>query len=792
MKNPLNPSSFDGRRAARIRAAGLLFGVVFCCLGALAIGGAAAGAEGDNPPAAKKQAGEPRQAKTLKQTTNPPEVKTDQPAAPPAGKPAPNPAAKSTAESANKPPGGPTTSPNPNPAASPDEAAKASDRFWKAHIQPMLSAHCLDCHGDKKKRNDLDLRTVASILKGGKSGPAVIPGRPDRSPMLQMTHEEAETRMPPKGKALTEDQRGILKTWIEKLPGGTDPDSAQAPGGPDGAHGAEKPTGPGTGDAQWVKAGADLLAKPTGFMPPAGTPPTQAIDQMLEKGWKDRAIQPAADASDASFVRRIYLDLIGRIPTQAEAETFLKDTRADRRVKLVDQLLAHPHFARHMRDTFNASLMGRTGADKERERNSAGWLAYLERSFAANQPWDKTVRQVLLARPQDEREKAADWFIYERNNKHQDIAEAVSQSFFGVQIQCAQCHNHPLASEIKQAHYWGLVAIFSRSSNVNTPGGPAVAESAVGGYLKFSDLKGVTSQAALTFLQGPVIQEPPPPADGKENDGADKYVVPPSPAASGGKGGKGKGPGKTNGPAATPKHSRRAEFVEKVVTGNPLIARAFVNRAWAMMMGRGIVHPVDKMDSKHPPSHPELLHWLAEDFRTSGYDVKRLIRAIVLSRAYQLQSVPPGKNTPVEAFAYSIEKPLIAEAYYRSLLVTTTGGAAEAEDEGMLDAFRSVFPDVLPEENVSTLKQALFLTNNARFHGLLKQTPGSIVERVLSAATPEDQTRQAFALVMGRAPNAGEITEVGKYLANRSDRPVDAAKQVIWALLTSPEFRFNH
>src|SRR5690606_20533386 len=136
-------------------------------------------------------------------------------------------------------------------------------------------------------------------------------------------------------------------------------------------------------------------------------------------------------------------------------------------------------------------------------RAEFGWHAFLERSFNSSRPWDEVCREILLARPQRDDDRGATWFLFERQEKYQEIAEAVSPAIFGVQIQCAQCHDHPLAEEIEQRHYWGLVSFFNRGKAEMRSGKPQVIESAIGGFHKYASLTGESLDAELVFLGRP-------------------------------------------------------------------------------------------------------------------------------------------------------------------------------------------------------------------------------------------------------------------------------------------------
>jgi hypothetical protein len=513
------------------------------------------------------------------------------------------------------------------------------------------------------------------------------------------------------------------------------------------------------------------------------TTETATIDRLIADGWNKKGVTPSRTVDDRAFARRLYLDLVGRIPTAEEADAFAADKASAKRIALVDRLLAGPEYARRMRDVFDVVFMGRAEPNRGRRRRGqeAGgnfrgqWLTYLERSFAENRPWDRVAREILLARPQSAEERGAVWFLYARQEKYQEIAETVSPAIFGVQVQCAQCHDHPIAPEIKQAHYWGLVSFFNRGKNRTSGGGPSVSEAATGGFNNFANLSGQSSPAELTFLNVPPIPETRPAEGVKEMDTPELYRPP---AAM------------PNDDPPVPKFSRREQFVDRVVKGNPLVARAAVNRFWALLMGRGIVHPVDKMDSQHAPSDPELLDTLAREFEATGYDVKRLVRSIVLSRAYQLDSRHDGKAGP-ELFAYGLEKPLTAEALYRSLLVATTG-KADAENPELKEALIEIFPDVFAEENLSNLRQTMFLTNNGMVEKLVQSTGSPIAQRLSGIADPAARVKEAFRLAYSREPDAEELKATTAYLAARADRSELASSQLLWALLAGAEFRFNH
>lgn len=515
-------------------------------------------------------------------------------------------------------------------------------------------------------------------------------------------------------------------------------------------------------------------------------------------------MKPARVVDDAGFARRVYLDLAGRIPMPAELDRFERGGR-DRRARLVDELLSGEEYVTRMREVFDVVLMGRRGDKFEDERQQFGWHAFLEDAFRRNRPWNEVVRELIVARPVGPAEKGAIWYLYERQNNAQAIAEAVAPVVFGLQIKCAQCHDHMIAREIKQAHYWGMVAAFNRCKNVDYPGGKGISESAVGGFVSFANLKKESQPAHLTFFNGRRVDEPWPKPDEKEVDSADKYLVPP--------------PGEKEPAKApsVPKFSRREALADAVTRDNPLLARAMVNRVWALVFGRGIVHPVELMDSKHAPSHPELLDWLARDFQQSDYDVRRLIRNLMLTRAYQLDSrhgrqaarafsrhgvalaksaSPKPALAQPDSFSRALDKPLSAEQLYRSLLVATgnqpaaDGKVVGREAKDFRRAVVAQFPDLFQTDYNASLQQALFLSNSPLIDDLLKPRGQNLTARLLAMGDPEDRVRAAFLQIFSREPDADELQTATRYLA--AHPASDGVREFVWALLTSAEFQVNH
>lgn len=499
------------------------------------------------------------------------------------------------------------------------------------------------------------------------------------------------------------------------------------------------------------------------------------INQFVQQRWDAESIVPAARSSDRIFVRRVYLDLAGRVPTVQEVDTFLASSGDSRREALIDELLESEDFVQHFTDLFDTLLMGRAPESKYAERISSGWRSYLEDVFRSNRPWNEVASEILRARPDEKDKRGAVWFLYERDDQHQAIAEAVAPAFFGIRIECAQCHDHMNADEIKQAHYWGLVAFFNRGKNTRTENGPQVAESAVGGFSDFANLEGDSSPNVLTFVDAEIVDESRPAAGQTQTDADDLYVEP-----------------SENDAPRTPKFSRRDRFVEEVLRDHPLLARAMVNRLWATLFGRGIVHPFDEMDSVHKPSHPEMLDWLADEFVESGYDVRDMVRSFAMSDAYQLQSRRPDSVNDPATFAWYLERPLTGEQLARSIqLIARDRFQADSE---LTKQFRQQISDVLPDETIVGVDDTLFLSNGSGLNEYLMRSldDGGLLRRIRMLESHEIQVRELFQAVYAREPTSDETAAVVAYLEKRSDTMDAALCQVLWSLLTSAEFQFNH
>ncbi|MAG94829.1 MAG: hypothetical protein CMJ48_13960 [Planctomycetaceae bacterium] len=337
----------------------------------------------------------------------------------------------------------------------------------------------------------------------------------------------------------------------------------------------------------------------------------QQIDGLLDAS-RVEAVAPVA--GDADFMRRVYLDLTGSIPSSVDAKAFLADKAPNKRTVLVDRLLASEAYVRHMANVFDVMLMERLG-DKHVKANE--WTQYLRTSIQQNKPYNQLVSEILTADGSDPKTRAAAKFILDRDVDANRLTKDVGRVFFGVDLECAQCHDHPNVEDYFQADYYGVFSFLSRTYLFQPDKKkPAVLAEKPDGAVNFKSVFTEVEQQTRPRLLGEIPVTEPTFAAGSE------YKVKPDK--------------KNKNLRPIPTYSRRAKFAALVASGtNQAFRRNIVNRLWAHMMGRGLVHPVDLHHVDNPPSHPELLQLLADDFAAGQFNIKSLLRELALTRAYQ-------------------------------------------------------------------------------------------------------------------------------------------------------------
>lgn len=522
-------------------------------------------------------------------------------------------------------------------------------------------------------------------------------------------------------------------------------------------------------------------------------PLRDVIDQALSEVWQREKLTPAEPASDAEFLRRVSLDLLGVIPSHDETVAFLNDTTPTKRAALIERLLADPRFAQHQTDVWDLVFFGRNppGYDTDKRDGFQNWL---REQFTQNTPYDAWARQILRA-DGNTVENGAPTFFLQYRNQPEDATEKVTQTFLGVQLQCARCHDHPFESW-KQVDFYGLAAFLSRLDVVQVGKKDnltmyAIAEKSSGDILftgpakeQMPGKKG--DPVKPKFLQGDLLEEPPLPEGFKEV----KF--------------------ENNKPPPKPVFSRKDQLADWITdpTRNPFFARAIANRIWAQFFGRGIVHPVDNMSPANPPSHPELLEHLTAALVAHKFDLKWFMTELCNSKAYQL-SAKSGSSDPLPRwFDHARWRPLSAEELIESWRVATGFDVAQAASQKSGDAKQKIdryrplgsgymlrffgSPNTGTGEFQGGLHEHLYL-NNGPLGSVVPSGKGSLIEQLMDESKAADERIERLYLsLLNRPPEAEERQKIAEYVSVEKQQAQDRWREAIWVLMTCSEFRFNH
>ncbi|MCA9025650.1 MAG: DUF1549 domain-containing protein [Planctomycetaceae bacterium] len=497
------------------------------------------------------------------------------------------------------------------------------------------------------------------------------------------------------------------------------------------------------------------------------------VDRHLLAAWNRLGIEPSPPADDATFVRRVTLDICGRLPRTEEVQAYLDDPHPDKQARLIDRLLDDPGYASYFALKWADILQnrGRGYSTSKQRQGTALFAAWIRDAIADNLPYDRFVAEILTATGSQETNPPTVWYRTVRTE--QEYVESVSQAFLGVRLQCAQCHHHP-TEQLSQDDYYGLAAVFSR---VGRKGG-------------FADAEVPTNEVIFLKPSGETIQ----PRTGE--------VMSPRPLG---------GPDFSNSSYSDPRH----EFVHWMIApDNPYFAQTMANRIWAHFLGRGIIHPIDDARSTNPPSNPALLEALTQEFVASGYDVKHLIRICANSYAYHLSMVPTASNAEDrQCFARFSPRRLPAEvlldAFSDTLGVPTkfpgsggeflTGTRAidlpdEAVDSNFLDVFgRPARSSACECERVDApaLGQALELVSSPLIQEKLASPDGFAAELAAGSKSHAENVHSAFLRIFSRPPRPEEVAVAVDFLEGQEDAST-AYQSLLWSLLATNEFLFNH
>lgn len=565
------------------------------------------------------------------------------------------------------------------------------------------------------------------------------------------------------------------------------------------------------------QAGRPAATDQRGAYPWSTSEGVDYIDKLLEEEWKALGVSVADECTDGEFLRRASLDIIGRIPTLTETESFLRDKSAGARERLVDRLLASEEHGRHWAGIWTRLMItdGRFDGNNQNV-NPAALSAWLEKEFNRNTPWNEIVFELISATGRWDENGAVNFVIANKMGRDSvRLTSYVTKLFLCVQTQCTECHDHPW-NEWKQEQFHGLDAFFSgtreRRVTKTLPSGLVATDYYVLEEAPLSELRDVG--AYFERRNGLTVFVPPKYIDGREVTALVKGEKPRGPATElaaidvATRAAAEFRLDDESGASGEPVYLRK--LLAKAVTApdNPYFARAIVNRLWHHYHGHGFTKDVDDFDNgQDEPSMPDLLDRLASDFVGHGFDLKRLHRWLATGKAYSLSSKRRGKdNGDAAAFFVSMPcKPMTPEQLYDSILTLTEyGKTAKTADSStarraFLDSFRRTFGDGelqtgLPRYN-GTITQALMLMNSPEIATACGCVPGTFLHRLATDPTiPDERKVEALYLAaLCRKPTSNESRVIARVFREAGEGGrAEALEDVLWALVNSAEFLLNH
>jgi hypothetical protein len=498
----------------------------------------------------------------------------------------------------------------------------------------------------------------------------------------------------------------------------------------------------------------------------AALPRKNFIDALAWKKMASLGIVPSAQADDAKFLRRVHLDLIGRLPTPDEVRAFLANEDSQKRERVVDALLQRPEYADHWATKW-ADLL-RPNPYRVGVKAVFNYDDWIRDSFRKNKPYDQFVRELVTASGSTFDNGAA--VLFRDRREPDEITTLVSQLFLGVRLECAKCHHHPF-EKYSQEDFYSFAAYFARLGHKGTGLSPPISG---GEEIIRLESKGEVKHPLTqqTLAPRPLFGEAPP----IEAD-------------------------------ADPREALVAWITSEK---NPYFAQVIVNRMWADLMGRGLVERVDDLRATNPPTNGPLLEALADDFREHKYDLKHLLRTICTSHLYGLSSLPNERNVADrQNYSRHYRQRLRAEVLMDAVAdATGTSETFQATPPGAKSnqiwttRVNSVFLDTFgrPNENQdppcerqpeTTVTQTLHLMNSPQLHGRVTADNSRAAQLAASSLTPAQIVEELYLFTYSRLPDADE-RKLGESLfaeANTSRR--QAAEDLLWALLNTPEFFFK-
>jgi hypothetical protein len=502
--------------------------------------------------------------------------------------------------------------------------------------------------------------------------------------------------------------------------------------------------------------------------------PKNVVDRLAHKKWQELGIVPSELCSDEVFIRRVYGDITGSLPTPAKVRAFLADTDANKRDKLIDELVDSAEYSYLFANKWADILRVKRRGQPDRAAGTFAFHNWIREAVANDKPYDRFAREILAATGEESQSPPTMW--YKELTSPQQFVDDTAQVFLGLRIACAQCHHHPY-EKWSQDDYWGLAAFFGRvgRKNVLVPGG---VQNQQAQHQVIYNMRSGGVQNLRTGQPAKIT-----PLDGKPMEIASDV-------------------------------DPRQKLVDWMADAkNPFFARAVANRYWAHFFGRGIVDPLDDMRITNPPSNPELLDALAKELIDSKFSLKHLVRTITKSRTYQLSAVPNDFNKhDKQTYARYYPRRMGAEVLFDAVSQVTNspsafGGLPQdkfAPTRAIMlpdESFSSYFLDVFgrPQRisacecervNEANLAQALHLLNSQEVQNKLAR-PGGRANLLAKDPRPDaEKVEEMFLWAFARRPSPEHLRlaleHIGRHAANKQV----AYENLLWALINTKEFVF--
>jgi hypothetical protein len=489
---------------------------------------------------------------------------------------------------------------------------------------------------------------------------------------------------------------------------------------------------------------------------------TARIDGVLAGRWAAAKVKPAPIADDAEFLRRVSLDLIGKIPTASEARDFLDDPGKDKRQALVERLLDSPAYTTRATEIWRKLFLPESETDDQARAVAGSFETWLRKKVIEEAGYDKIVREILtakLTRPDPDVlqqvfrvDPSPAVYFLAKDRKPENIASGVASVFLGLKLECAQCHKHPFA-KWKQEQFWSLAAFFAEM--------PADSPANNGGMmqrgrdakpLRELTIPGTKQVVKATHLDGST-------------------------------------------PAWRPRADTREILAEWVISpDNPYFARAVVNRVWARFFGLGLIEPADDLESEADPELSRLLDVLAGEFRSHGYKLKFLIRALTATRAYNLSSTGAGQSEGAGPMFASMPVRGLGAGQLFDSLTRATGSEQFDARARFLELFAS--RENRPVEAETTIIEALSMMNGSYIEGATDPETSQALAAIVKAPFLDNPSRieTLYLATLTRRPKPEEMSLLVKFVDKRktADEKEKAFADILWAILNGPEFHLNH